>query len=173
MKKDMPTWAMRRAAPEDQDLVRNAYRQGRMQITWPSHQALRDWAKQHAWPTPWFGFEDAFIRRMFENRESFELAVNESGIEIHIPQQDYTISGDRLRELDALYEERSISGRPTGWGMLVEELREIRRAVEAGVVVKVEGAKTIQSWQGFYEWAHGRYHMLEDGYDNWIGDDNP
>jgi hypothetical protein len=63
--------------------------------------------------------------------------------------------------------------RPTRWGWLVEELREIRRAVEAGVVVKVEGTQTVlKTWQGFYDWAHGRYHMLEDGYDSWIGDDN-
>ena len=54
--------------------------------------------------------------------------------------------------------------------MLVEELREIRRAVEAGVAVKVEG-KTLRSWGAFYDWAHGRYRALEDGYDSWIGDD--
>jgi len=78
--------------------------------------------------------------------------------------------------LDALYEEREDMGglgpRPTGWGWLVEELREIRRAVEAGVVVKVEETQTVlTTWQSFYDWAHGRYHMLEDGYDGWIGDD--
>lgn len=30
----------------------------------------------------------------------------------------------------------------------------------------------MRSWQQFYTWAHGRYHMLEDGYDTWIGDDS-
>jgi hypothetical protein len=46
------------------------------------------------------------------------------------------------------------------------------RLVEAGVLVKVEGTPTVlDSWQSFYAWAHGRYHMLEDGYDRWIGDD--
>jgi hypothetical protein len=45
---------------------------------------------------------------------------------------------------------------------LVEELREIRRAGEG---------KTLRSFQSFYDWAHGRYHALEDGYDSWIGDD--
>jgi hypothetical protein len=58
------------------------------------------------------------------------------------------------------------------WGVLVEELRALRRAVEAGVVVQVEDGPRLQTWQGFYEWAHGRYHMLEDGYDRWIGDDS-
>jgi len=56
--------------------------------------------------------------------------------------------------------------------MLVEDLREIRRAVEAGVAVTVEGEGLLLNWQGFYRWAHGRYHMLEDGYDKWIGDDS-
>jgi hypothetical protein len=60
---------------------------------------------------------------------------------------------------------------PTSWRALVEELRQIRRAVEAGAVVQVEGAGTPGTWQEFYAWAHGRYHMLEDGCDPWIGDD--
>ena len=114
---------------------------------------------------------------MLENKENFERAINESSIEIHIPKRDHTISIETLRELDALYEEREDTGvlgrRPARWGGLVEELREIRRAVEAGVVVKVEGTQTVlNTWQSFYEWAHGRYHALEDGYDSWIGDDD-
>lgn len=47
---------------------------------------------------------------------------------------------------------------------------EICRVVEAGVVVEIDGT-TLNSWGSFYTWAHGRYHMLEDGYDSWIGDD--
>jgi hypothetical protein len=83
----------------------------------------------------------------------------------------YTITAEKLSEFDALYEERSSSGRPISWGALVEKLRGIRRAVEAGAVVTVEGGQTLRTWQDFYQWAHGRYHMLEDGYDKWIGDD--
>jgi hypothetical protein len=41
----------------------------------------------------------------------------------------------------------------------------------AGVVVQVEDGPRLRTWQGFYEWAHGRYHMLEDGHDKWIGND--
>ena len=111
------------------------------------------------------------IAKLLESELNFACALNESGIELHIPQREYTLSLERLRELDALYAERSASGRPVGWELLVEELREIRRAVEAGVVVQVEGGPRLQTWQGFYEWAHGRYHMLEDGSDHWIGDD--
>lgn len=86
-------------------------------------------------------------------------------------EREYTITAEKLQELDALYDERSPGGRPTSWGALVEELRGIRRMVEAGVVVKVE-THTLRTWQAFYEWAHGRYHMLEDGYDAWIGNDS-
>ena len=79
---------------------------------------------------------------------------------------------EALRTLDAMYAERSASGRPTSWRALVEELRKIRRAIEAGAVVEVEGEGTLRTWQEFYSWAHGRYHMLEDGCDLWIGDDH-
>jgi hypothetical protein len=167
----IPAWAMRRAEAEDYGVARDAHRRGTLQIKWPNLKALRAWSKLQGWPTPWFGFEAALLAKLFENQLNFACALNESGIELHIPQREYTLLLERLRELDALYEERSPSGQPAGWGLLVEELREIRRAVEAGVVVQVEGGPRLQTWQGFYEWAHGRYHMLEDGADHWIGDD--
>ncbi len=73
--------------------------------------------------------------------------------------------GSRVSGLNAPYAERSFR-----W--LVEDLREIRRAVEAGVVVQVEGA-TLTSFNSFYSWAHGRYHLLEDDTNTgWIGDDS-
>jgi hypothetical protein len=172
MNKNIPAWALRTATSEDHRFAQESHRQGRMQIKWPDAKALRIWAKQQGWSTPWFGFEEAFIAKMLETQENFELVIKKSGIEIHIPRQDYTISGERIRELDGLYEGRASTGRPNGWGILVEELREIRRAVEAGVVVNIEGEQTLLSWQNFYHWAHGRYHMLEDGYDKWIGDDS-
>lgn len=123
-----------------------------------------------------FGFENAFIAKLFESDETFSLALNESGISIQIPIKEHTLTMERLKELDALYEERGEMGplgrRPTGWGTLVSELREIRHLVEADVTVNVEGTQTVlTTWESFYAWAHGRYHMLEDGYDSWIGDD--
>lgn len=91
--------------------------------------------------------------------------------------REHTLTIEMLKKLDALYEETEDMGvlgrRPTRWGTLVEELRKIRRLVEAGVQVKVEGTPTtLNTWQNFYDWAHGRYHALEDGYDSWMGDDN-
>jgi hypothetical protein len=172
MKNNIPAWAMRTANAEDYGNVQAPHSRGTMQVEWPDRSALRHWAKLQGWPTPWFGFETAFLAKMFESQMNFTLAINESGIEIQIPLQEYTLSVAQLKELDALYAERSPSGRPADWGILVEELRELRRAVEAGVVVQVEEGPRLRTWQGFYEWAHGRYHMLEDGYDRWIGDDS-
>jgi hypothetical protein len=87
-------------------------------------------------------------------------------------KSEHTITIEMLKELDELYEQRE-NGRPTSWGSLVHQLRQIRRLVESGVRVKIEGTSTVlTSWTNFYSWAHGRYHMLEDGYDSWIGDDN-
>jgi hypothetical protein len=172
MRRDIPAWAMRTAKAEDYSSVQDLHSRGTMQIKWPDRKALRHWTKLQGWPTPWFGFETAFLAKMFESPMNFTQAINESGIEIQIPQREYTLSVARLTELDALYVKRSPSGQPDGWGILVEVLRELRRAVEAGVAVQVEDGPRIQTWQGFYDWAHGRYHMLEDGYDRWIGDDS-
>jgi hypothetical protein len=83
---------------------------------------------------------------MLEREENFKLAINQSGIEIHLPRQQAVISGERLSELDALYAERTPGGQPTGWGMLIEELREIRRAVEAGLLVQIEDGRTLRTW---------------------------
>ncbi len=88
------------------------------------------------------------------------------------PKREQTITADELQILDDLYAQRNPSGRPGSWGSLVENLREIRRTVEAGTIVIVEDNVRLHSWNSFYTWAHGRYHMLEDGYDSWIGDDN-
>lgn len=90
---------------------------------------------------------------------------------------EHIITSEMLMDFDAWYEETEDMGvlgrRHKSLGTLVEELRKIRRLVESGVRVKIEGTQTVLiTWQDFYDWAHGRYHMLEDGYDRWIGDDN-
>jgi hypothetical protein len=108
---------------------------------------------------------------MVENDEHFAKALDETGIVLFIPVEEFTLSDEELQEADESYEERDASGRPTSWGGLVEELRGMRRAVEMGVGLQIEGKK-IQGAGGFYSWAHGRYSLLEEGYDSWIGDDN-
>ena len=92
-------------------------------------------------------------------------------------EKEQMITIEELKGLDALYEATEDLGilgrRRTGLALLVEELRMIRRSIESGVTVKIEGTETtLTTWTEFYDWAHGRYHMLEDGADKWIGDDN-
>ena len=172
MRSAIPAWAMQMATPADRDAVRRLRGESRMQVKWPSdRKALRGWARDRGWPTPWFGFEERLLTRALEDDQSFALALSGSGIEILIPKRNHTIPVEELRELDLLYDERSAAGYPTSWGILVEELRQIRRAIEAGVEVEIEG-KTLNDFGSFYNWAHGRYHMLEDGYDKWIGNDD-
>ena len=124
---------------------------------------------------PWFNFEAGFIKKLLQSDENFTLALKESGIEVRIPLQNYTVSDEKLQAFDALYEKREDMGelglRPTGWGVLVEELRELRRAIEAEVVIEIEG-RNLKRVGSFLTWAHERYHLLEEGYDSWIGDDS-
>lgn len=175
MEKGIPHWALEAAPPQDRQRAVDAYRNGTWQITWPEAKSLRAWARQHHWPAPWLGFDGKFIDKMLESDDNFELAVELSGLQVQIPREQYKVSDDQLRALDALYEQRAdmevLGSRPTGWGSLVEELREMHRVVEAGVVVEIDGRK-LKSVGSFHNWAHERYHMLEDGYDSWIGDDS-
>ncbi len=76
-----------------------------------------------------------------------------------------------LANLDALYDQRDEAGRPTEWGTLVEKLRRIRRSIESGNIVRVHDGVELQSVLEFHTWAYGRYKLLEEGYDSWIGDD--
>jgi hypothetical protein len=92
-------------------------------------------------------------------------------------EREHTVTAEMLEEFDALYEDAevitpTVRSHQRHWGTLVEELRKIRRLVEAGVAVKIEGTTTVlTTWQEFYTWAHGRYYRLEEGCDHWIGDD--
>jgi hypothetical protein len=166
----LPAWAIQPATPHDRTRVEQARERGDLQIIWPDSRSLRAWAARQGWPTPRFGFQAAFLTKMLESDDAFALALQDRSVEMVIPVERYILPPQELSELDALYAARGATGRPTNWGVLVEALREIRRAIEAGVQVEIEG-HTLYSWSSFYTWAHGRYHMLEDGYDSWIGDD--
>lgn len=70
-------------------------------------------------------------------------------------EREYTITLTMLKYFDELYEDSEPYGSPAGrwhrmWGVLVEELRSIRRLIQAGVTVKVEGTETVfTEWCGF------------------------
>lgn len=175
MKKGIPRWAMEIATPQDRQRAKDAYRTLMWQLAWPERKSIRAWAKQQGWPAPGFFFDGRFIKKTLESDENFALALNESGLQIRIPREYYKFPDQELKRMDRWYEEREDMGvlgsRPVSWGILVESLREIRRAIEANVVIEIEG-KPIKSVSSFLTWAHARYYLLEDGYDSWYGDDN-
>lgn len=161
---NLPRWALTPATSDERLRAIEAHGANLARIEWGDLAALRAWARQRGWPAPRLFFERAFRKKLFESDEYFADAVTNSGITILVPHTQYRISQEHLNELDEAYRERS-------YRWLVEALREIRRAVEAGVVVEVE-ERRLKSFDSFYEWAHGRYYALEDDPNTgWIGDD--
>ena len=159
-----PDWAYRSVNGSDREAVLEAHQAGTMLTNWGEAGDLKGWAKQQGWPTSWLNFESKFYETMLASDDNFGLAVTKSGLKIRIPKKEHTITAKTLAEFDSQYSD------PQSWRWLVEDLREVRRAVELGVVVLVED-KRLDSFESFYSWAHGRYHMLEDGADEWIGMD--
>jgi hypothetical protein len=172
MTRTTPKWAMRPIEVEDRGDMEKLLRRGLIEITWPEIKSLKRWAGEHHWPTPWFGFKESFMEQILESDSKFLMGLKNSGVKMCVPRQQVDFDAYRLRDLDELYKARNDDGRPSDWRQLVEELRELRRAIEAGVAIKVEEGSVLRSWQGFYSWASSRYAGLEDGCDAWIGDDN-
>jgi hypothetical protein len=182
-----PDWAFRRAVAGDLAIAAEAQRRGALRTNWrpdpfPGSTKVLDgppsaWLKRQGWPTPWWSFLDrgaAFLRVVLAEEVRFDAALRDSGAELFVPEESHVVSDRELAELDALYAETEDMGtlgrRPTRWGELVADLREMRRAVEAGVELEVDGRR-LAGFNTFYTWAHGRYPGLEDGWDEWIGDD--
>lgn len=165
MTSNCPDWALREAEAGDLARVQRLRSQLDAYTHWPESKALRKWAGQQGWRAPFFFFRSAFVAQMLESEAKFDRAIRHSGIRIKVPKAEHTFSARELADLDELYAKRS------DWDSLVQELREIRRAAEAGVVIKMGENQSLTSWQGFYSWAHRRYPLLEEGADSWIGDD--
>jgi hypothetical protein len=162
--KPPPDWSYRSVKANEREAALQAHKADKMRTNWLEAEDLKGWARQQGWPTPWLTFESKFYETMFASDENFALAVTQSKLKISIPKNEHTITAAALEKYDAQYED------PQMWRWLVEDLREVRRAVEAGVVIYVEDKK-LNSFDSFYTWAHGRYHALEDGADEWIGMD--
>lgn len=184
----LPSWLLRPVGAGELEIAKTARQDQVLVVGWrhrpedrgarPGAEPAVAWARRQGWRISrwkaWWSAEDAFLDAMLEDEARYELALRESGVELFVPKARHEVSAAELQELDELYAATETMGalgrRPTRWGELVEELRVLRRAVEAGVVLEVEG-REIRSWGQFYGWAHGRYHGLEDGVDAWIGDD--
>lgn len=160
----LPSWTYRPVVAGDRERVIEA-RDLTLHIEWGDQGQVKEWARAQGWPAPWFNFQTKFLDKMLESDENFALALRDSGISMQVPVSSYALPPEYVADLDDSYEERYYRG-------LVEELRGIRRAVELGVVVEVDG-KQLRTFDQFYSWAHGRYHLLEDDMSTgWIGDDS-
>jgi hypothetical protein len=160
----LPSWALEELGPGDRRRADQARLDGQLRVDWESRRALRRWAKAHDWPAPLFGLEAVLLDRFLAREEDFDTAAGSDEIRFRAPVLEHSVSSAELSGMDAEYVDSA------SWGSLVAGLRSIRRAVESGVVVDVEGRK-LDSWNDFYTWAHERYRSLEDGHDAWIGDD--
>ena len=166
MSSHCPDWALREAEAGDLASVQRLGSQIDVLTHWPESKILRKWAGQQGWRALFFFFRSAFMAQMLESEAKFDRAIRHSGIRIRLPKAEHLFSARELKNLDELYAERA------HWNLLVQELREIRRAAEAGVVITIGSESPIRDWQSFYTWAHRRYPKLEEGADHWIGDDN-
>jgi hypothetical protein len=74
------------ARPEDRLLAVEAFKEGLINVNLNLHgHSTRNWAREKHWPSPWFSFKKAFIRKMLENDENFTDALESGGIEVWIP----------------------------------------------------------------------------------------
>ena len=174
MKIDLPRWAIKKASQNDYKFTETAYRNGSCRLIWPIGNTIRIWAKQQGWPTSWMFFKTRFIKKVFENESNFALALQQSGLIIMIPLESYQYPESELKIMDKWYNNRKdmdeLGMRPIDWGFLVESLREIRRATEAGVKIDIDN-QTLASTSDFFTWANSRYPLLAEGNDSWYGDD--
>jgi hypothetical protein len=79
------------------------------------------------------------------------------------------LTREKLNTLDEAYREynrKSVN-------FLVKELRKLRKSVQEGEEIKIEGSeKTLKTFSDFYFWADDRYPALEDDPKvEWIGMD--
>jgi hypothetical protein len=80
-----PNWAMRPIEVEDRGDMKKLLRRGLIQITWPEIKSLKVWARQHHWPSPWFGFKESFLKQMLESDSKFLMGLKNSGIKMSVP----------------------------------------------------------------------------------------
>ncbi len=159
----IPSWALTKAGTEDRKAVKKAFEKKNAHFVFKDRKKLKPWMKSKKWRTSWLFPEQSFYRALFENDENFQTALSENVVEIFLPKSTYEIPDKEIQEIDQHYEQEE-------WDWAVESLREIRRAIDAGVVIQI-GDQEFTSAGSFYTWAHKRYHILEEASDKWILDD--
>jgi len=79
----------RMAMPEDRLAAIRARREGKLGVNWGMYEtsSARAFAEEQGWDMPSMEFKAAFIKKMLESDENFELALTKSGIDVYIPTE--------------------------------------------------------------------------------------
>ena len=160
---NVPNWALTRARFEDRIKVKKAFEKRNAHFVFKDRKKLKSWMKSKKWRTSWLFPEKSFYQALLANDENFQTALSENVVEILVPKSTYKVPEKEIEKIDQYYEQEE-------WDWAVECLREIRRAIDAGVVIKI-GDQQFTTAGSFYTWAHKRYHILEEASDKWILDD--
>lgn len=160
----LPSWALEVLGEGERVRAHDQRAAGELRVRWSDGHRARSWSKRNGWRSSWLRPDQVFLDAVLADDEAFTTAVRSDAVDFLVPRSDYSLTPAAIEQMDVDYADRS------SWGSLVETLRTIRRAIESGVIVHADGRK-LDGWSDFYEWAHGRYHLLEDGHDAWIGDD--
>jgi len=158
----IPNWALEKAGPNDRVRAKEAYQRETGRFTVPNRVSLKDWMKARGWKRSWISPESSFYRQCFQDDTLFQLALKDNMADIWIPKQSHQLSDADLAAIDEDYEQKD-------WSAAVAQLRDIRRAIDGGVTLKIDG-QTFKSSGFFYTWAHQRYHTLEEISNEWMMD---
>jgi hypothetical protein len=158
----LPNWALEKAGPNDRVRSKAAYQQKTGRFTVPNRVSLKDWMLARGWKRSWLSPEGSFYKQCFQDDVLFQLALKDQMIDIWIPKAMHQVSAANLAAIDEDYQQKD-------WSAAVAQLRDIRRAIDAGITIELDGQTFISSG-AFYTWAHQRYHVLEEISNDWMMD---
>lgn len=158
----LPNWALEKAGPHDRVRAKEAYEKETGRFTVPNRVSLKDWMKAQGWKRSWISLEGSFYKQCFQDDSLFQLALKEEMVDIWIPKEVCQISVADLASMDKDYDAQD-------WSTAAAKLRDIRRAIDAGVIIEIDG-QSFKSSGSFYTWTHQRYHALEEISNEWMMD---
>lgn len=159
----LPNWALEKAGPHDRVRAKEARQKDTGRFTLPNRVSLKEWMKARGWKRSWISPEGSFYKQCFQDDTLFQLVLKEKMVDIWIPKQSHRISEADLAAINRDYEAQD-------WSATAAQLRDIRRALGAGVIIEIDG-QSFKSSGSFYTWVHQRYHALEGISNEWMTDE--
>lgn len=153
-------WFLKKAGVDDYEKARKVLSDLDGKIEFRDRKNLYTWMKKSGWKPNWFFVEQSFRKRIVEEEKRFRQAIAEKKATIMIPVDSYRCDNKYLEDLDQDYENGDYDG-------MVSSLSDLRRAIDAGVLVLIDG-NSFDDSSKFYNWVHKRWHLLEECADKWI-----